>query len=90
VHTRARAATTLAWIFSLVSVADIVTALALGLGTEVFRQPLGVAWFVLTFYVPAVCVSQTMILVMLTRRRSAAASAPAIAFGMKLERRQSP
>jgi hypothetical protein len=49
------------WLFSLVSFADIVTALLLGLGGGVYERPLGVSWFVLTLYVPLVCVSQAVI-----------------------------
>lgn len=49
------------WLFSLVSVADIVTALVLGLGGGVYERPLGFSWFVLTLYVPLVCVSQAVI-----------------------------
>jgi hypothetical protein len=62
------------WLFSLVSVADIVTALVLGLGSGVYRSPLGVSWFVLALYVPLVCVSQALIgalLLMPPRRWSA-------------------
>ena len=53
----------LRWVraFTLVSVLDIVVALTVGLGSAVYEHPLGVAWYVLTLYVPAVCVSQAMI-----------------------------
>jgi hypothetical protein len=63
------------WLFSLVSVGDIVSALVLGLGGGVYERPLGVSWFVLTLYVPLVCVSQALIgafLVVPPRQGSAA------------------
>ncbi len=58
-----RGAAGLRWVgaFTVVSVLDIVVALAIGLGSGVYQHPLGVAWYVLTLYVPAVCVSQAMI-----------------------------
>lgn len=67
-HRRAPVARTAVWIFWLVSLADIVVALSLGLGHQLYREPLGVSWYVLSVYVPLVCVSQAMILVTLRRR----------------------
>jgi len=58
------------WAFTVVSCVDIATALALGLGTRVYEQPLGVAWFVLTTYVPIVCVSQAAIVALLPKPSS--------------------
>lgn len=46
------------WAFTVISCLDIVTALVLGLGSGVYQHALGVSWFVLTLYVPIVCVSQ--------------------------------
>jgi hypothetical protein len=51
-----------------VSTLDIVMALSTGLGSGVYEQALGVGWYVLTFYVPLVCVSQLMIGTYLARR----------------------
>lgn len=59
------------WAFSVISCIDIVTALGLGLGTGVYRQPLGTGWYVLTLYVPLVCVSQLLIVWVLLRRQPA-------------------
>lgn len=70
-HSDRARATRWVWVFSLVSCADIVVALALGLGAGVYATPLGVSWFVLTFYVPLVCVSQAAIAeILLKPRRS--------------------
>lgn len=56
------------WLFTVVSCADIVTALAVGLGSGVYERPLGVGWFVLALYVPFVCVSQAAIGALLLAR----------------------
>lgn len=62
------------WAFSIVSSVDIVVALTVGLGSGIFEHSLGVAWYVLTFYVPLVCVSQAMILKVLVRQPAAQAA----------------
>lgn len=49
------------WLYGLVSWLDIALALTLGLGAGVYATPLGVSWFVLTAYVPMVCVSQVVL-----------------------------
>ncbi len=66
---RAKATLASVWFFSIVSLLDIATALALGLGNQVYRQPLGLSWYVLTIYVPLVCVSQIMIARQLLQKR---------------------
>jgi hypothetical protein len=60
---RARGAGGLSWVraFIVVSSLDIVIALTLGLYSGVHEQPLGVGWYVLTLYVPIVCITQVMI-----------------------------
>lgn len=58
------------WLFFVVSCADIVTALTLGLGSGVYERSLGVSWFVLTLYVPIVCVSQALIAVVALKART--------------------
>lgn len=58
------------WLFSAVSSVDIVTALTLGLGSGVYEQPLGVTWFVLTLYVPLVCLSQALLTVFVFKART--------------------
>jgi len=65
----ARTAVSWVGIFSLASVIDIGTALTVGLGNHVYRYPLGVGWYVLTLYVPLVCISQAMILITLFEKR---------------------
>lgn len=61
-HLRGKRALPVVWAFSVVSAADIVVALATGLGSGVHEHPLGVGWYVLTLYVPVVCVTQAMII----------------------------
>lgn len=58
------------WLFFAVSSVDIVTALTLGLGSGVYEQPLGVSWFVLTLYVPLVCVSHALLTVFAFKART--------------------
>ncbi|MCB9592123.1 MAG: hypothetical protein H6719_05265 [Sandaracinaceae bacterium] len=60
-HRRGPRATRWVWAFCLVSTADIVVALTTGLGGGVHEHALGVGWYVLTLYVPVVCVSQALI-----------------------------
>lgn len=59
---RARARGALGWVwgFAVVSTVDIVGALTTGLGSGVYEHSLGVGWYVLSLYVPMVCVSQIM------------------------------
>jgi hypothetical protein len=62
------------WLFSVISCADIATALVLGLGSGVYERSLGVSWFVLALYVPMVCVSQAVIVALLFEPRLSRAS----------------
>lgn len=75
------------WLFSVVSTVDIGVALAVGLGNGVQHHPLGVSWFVLTLYVPAVCVSQILIGGLLFRPQPASrgASGPVSSRGRDAE-----
>ena len=70
---RLRAKAALGWVrlFSLVSVLDIGTALSVGLGNHVYQYPLGVGWYVLTLYVPLVCLSQALIVIRLLQKPAA-------------------
>ena len=70
----AKAALGWVWLFSVVSVLDIGTALVVGLGNHVYRYALGVSWYVLTLYVPLVCLSQAMLLVRLLQKRNKSAT----------------
>lgn len=65
---RGRDAFAWVWLFSSISTLDIVVALAIGLGGGVHNHALGVSWYVLTLYVPLVCVSQLMIVMTLRSR----------------------
>ena len=58
------------WLFFLVGSVDIVVALAVGLGFGVYEHALGVGWYVLSVYVPLVCVAQAMLGVALVRPRA--------------------
>jgi hypothetical protein len=67
-HRQRKDALSFVWTFSVVSCVDIVIALTVGLGSGVHEHALGVGWYVLTLYVPLVCVSQAMILMKLVNR----------------------
>ncbi|MGE0784260.1 MAG: hypothetical protein AB7S26_01130 [Sandaracinaceae bacterium] len=67
-HLRGRRALSFVWLFSAVSSIDIALALAAGLGTGVYARSLGVGWYVLTLYVPVVCVAQALVFWVLARR----------------------
>lgn len=62
-----RAGMAATWGFSIASAGDIVVALVVALRSGVHEHALGVGWFVLVLYVPAVCVSQVMIFGQLRR-----------------------
>ena len=70
-HRHGARATGWVWLFCAVSGADIVIALATGLGGGVHEHPLGAGWYVLTLYVPVVCVSEALLLWRLVARRTA-------------------
>lgn len=71
---RARGSRGTAWVwpFFVVGSLDIVVALAVGLGHGVHEHALGVGWYVLSMYVPLVCVAQVMVGVALVRPRALA------------------
>jgi hypothetical protein len=56
-----RSATALIWVFSVVSVADLVFSTARALGSEMYKFYLGWSWYIVNFYVPMLIVSQIMI-----------------------------
>jgi hypothetical protein len=70
-HVRGRAGLPLVWVFSIASTIDIGIALAVGLGSGVQKHALGPSWYVLTLYVPLVCVTQVMIFERLIRTKEA-------------------
>jgi hypothetical protein len=74
-YTRGTAALGWTWLFAVVSTLDIVVALTLGLGSGIYRHPLGLGWFVLTVYVPVVVVAQLLIGAVLLRKQAAARGA---------------
>ena len=60
-HRSSRAGVPWVWVFFVESTVDIVAALSLGLGSGIHEQALGFGWYVLTLYVPMVCVSHGLI-----------------------------
>jgi hypothetical protein len=67
-----RAATALIWLFSLVSVADLVYATARAIGSQMYTFYMGWSWYIVNFYVPMLVVSQVMIIYYLFTREETA------------------
>jgi hypothetical protein len=67
-----RMATALVWLFSLVSVADLVYSTARAVGSQMYTFYMGWSWYIVNFYVPMLIVSQVMIVYYLIPRREVA------------------
>lgn len=78
---RARLALPIVWAFSVVSVLDMISAGVHGASVEVYRHALGVNWYVVTFYVPALFVTQVMIVARLLERRRHGVAVAALVSG---------
>jgi hypothetical protein len=63
-----RRATTLVWVFVGVGMLDTVNAIVQSARFNVFEEPLGFNWVIVTAYVPALLVSSYLIVVELLRR----------------------
>jgi len=74
VKLRARSATALVWLFSIVSVVDLVFSTARAVGSEMYNFYIGWSWYIVNFYVPALVVSQVMIIYYLCTRPAVAGS----------------
>jgi hypothetical protein len=59
------AAIPLVWTFVVVGTLDTVDAIVQSVRYDVFHQPLGVSWVVVTLYVPALVVSMVLVVVTL-------------------------
>ncbi len=56
-------------LFAIVSLADLVDAFIQGIGTNFSSYHLGFNWYVITFYVPALIVTNIMVIALLVRRK---------------------
>jgi hypothetical protein len=56
-----RGAIAVVWLFSLVSVVDLVFSTARAVGSEMYNFYMGWSWYIVNFYVPLLIVSQAMI-----------------------------
>src|SRR5262245_16669524 len=63
------AGTGAAWLFSVVGIGDIVLAVRVGLTARLYEHALGFNWYILNYYVPVLCVTHVMIVILLLRRR---------------------
>jgi hypothetical protein len=68
---RSPAGLPLAWLFTLVGLADVAVALAAAIGAGVYEFALGFNWYIVTFYVPVLCVTHVMIVWLLLRKPTA-------------------
>jgi hypothetical protein len=66
-----RGAIALVWLFSLVSVVDLVFSTARAVGSEMYNFYIGWSWYIVNFYVPMLIVSQVMIVYYLITRPAA-------------------
>jgi hypothetical protein len=57
-----KSAVTFTWLFSVVSVIDMVVVLTLAMSEKVYQLPLGVNYFTVSVYVPMLIVIQVLIL----------------------------
>jgi hypothetical protein len=66
---RASFALALVWIFNIGGFVDLLNALVFGIRANVASAPLGAAWYIPTYAVPALLVTHIMIFSMLLKRR---------------------
>jgi hypothetical protein len=70
VQLRLRMATALVWLFSIVSIADLVYGTSRAAGAEMYTYYMGGSWYIVNFYLPMLIVSQVMIAYYLVKRPS--------------------
>lgn len=63
-----KSAVTFAWIFSIVSIIDILVVMSLAMYEKVYELPLGANYFTVSVYVPMLIVIQVLILKILTNK----------------------
>ena len=68
-HYRTVIGIVLAWLFSVVGIVDLVSAMVGGIQADLFAKAAGTTWFILTFYVPVLWVSHGLIIWQLLSRR---------------------
>jgi hypothetical protein len=68
VHLRLGMATALVWLFSIVSIADLVYGTARAVDAQMYTYYMGWSWYIVNFYVPMLIVSQVMIVYYLVKR----------------------
>jgi hypothetical protein len=64
----------LVWIFNIEGFVDFLNVFAQGLRYDVANAPLGAAWYIPTYFVPALLVTHIMIFSLLLKRRPEVAS----------------
>ena len=74
-HYRSPIGVALAWVFSAVGIADLLSAMAGGVQANLFAKAAGTTWLILTFYVPVLWLSHVLIIWQLVSRRNESLSA---------------
>ncbi len=69
---RFRGALAVVWLFLIVGTADTVNVIVQSIRDSVFTHPLGVNWLIVTMYVPALIVSNVLIVIYLLKPRKIA------------------
>ena len=62
IKSKKKSAVTFTWLFSLVSIIDVVVVLTLAMSEKVYQLPLGANYFTVSVYVPMLIVIQVVIL----------------------------
>ena len=69
-----RSATALVWLFSIVSVADLIYGAGRAAAAHLYTFYIGWSWYIVNFYIPMLIVSQVMIVHYLLKRAGTAKS----------------
>jgi len=77
VRVRVRGALLVVWLFSLISIGDLVFATIKAVEGRMYTFYMGWNWYLLNFYVPMLVVSQVMIIYYLVQGRRTAVKRPA-------------
>lgn len=65
-----RGALFVVWIFSIVSIADIINSITTAIGAQVYNIPLGFMYLTVAFYVPLMIVTQVMMIYWMIKRKN--------------------
>jgi phosphoglucomutase len=61
-------ALTVAWLFNLIGIADIVVAGGAAIGAKLYEIPIGFNWYIVNFYLPVLIVTHAMMVYRLIQK----------------------